>query len=97
MGLLSILLVVSVPCILSDQMFYFYPGYVGQAGRSPFIPQGPVVLPYSTPLQTNINSLAPQSMGNRWTIASIIFWKTFIILFFRKHEFLSRQTYQGNR
>ena len=59
MGLLSILLVVSVPCFISKQMFYFYPGYVGQ--------QSPVVLPYSMPLQNNINTFTSQSMGNRST------------------------------
>ena len=68
MGLLSVLVAVSVPCILSNQMFYFYPGYVGQPGKSPFLPQGPVVLPYSVPLQTNIQTIPAESMGNRSTI-----------------------------
>ena len=67
MGLLSILLVVSVPCIISNQMFYFYPGYVGQTWGSPFIQQSPVVLPYSMPLQTNVQTFTSQSMGNRST------------------------------
>ena len=97
MGLLSILLAVFVPCLLSNQMFYFYPGYVGQAGRSPFIPQGPLVQPYSLPLQTNINlnTFSPQSMGNRSTILLRLILS--LLYIFRKHEFLSRHTYQGNR
>ena len=79
MGLLSLLVVVSVPSILSNQMFYFYPGYVGQPGRSPFLPKGPVVNPYSLPLQTDINTFSPQSMGNRSTIIIII--QFYIIIF----------------
>ena len=78
MGLVSLLVLVAVvPCLLSTHQFYFYPGYLGQPGRSPFLPhQGPLVLPYSgplQPLQTDINTFAPETiMGNRSSIVSII-------------------------
>ena len=85
-GLVSLLVLVAVvPCTLSTHQFYFYPGYLGQPGRSPFLPhQGPLVLPYSGPLQplqtvqarqADINTFATETMGNRSSIVSIIIEK----------------------
>lgn len=57
MGLFAILLVVTVPCIISNQIFYFYPQ-----------PAQVVPLPYSLPLQPSVNTfntITPESMGNR--------------------------------
>ena len=57
MGLFAILLVVTVPCIISNQIFYFYPQ-----------PAQVFPLPYSLPLQpsvTTFNTITPESMGNR--------------------------------
>ena len=66
MGLFAILLAVTVPCIISNQILYFYPPL--QTAQSP------LVLPYSLPLQNNVkalNTVTPESMGNRYNILII--------------------------
>ena len=56
MGVMSIILVASLPMVLGNQMLYYYP----------FIPS-PYLSTVPEPLVYRMPGMLPQSMGNRWT------------------------------
>ena len=55
MGVMSIILVASLPLVLGNQMFYYFP----------IIPS-PYLDPVVEPLVYRMPGLLPSSMGNRW-------------------------------